>query len=106
MAAHSPEATREAPRSTTTPHDGRAPATTTGRSGTALAAMILGIIAIPAALIPIVAIITGIVAIALGISAKRSGATNAGQATVGIVCGSIGLLIALAIIVVAASSAS
>jgi hypothetical protein len=106
MAAHSTETTREreAPSATTTP--GHAPATTTGRSGTALAAMILGIIAIPAALIPIVAIITGIVAIALGVSAKRSGATNVGQATVGIVCGSIGLLIALAIIVIAASSAS
>jgi hypothetical protein len=68
--------------------------------------MIVGIIAIPAVLIPILAIVMGIIAIVLGVSARRNGATNTGQAMAGIVCGSIGLVLALAIIVVAASSAS
>jgi hypothetical protein len=61
--------------------------------------MIVGIIAIPAVLIPILAIV-------LGVSARRSGATNTGQAMAGIICGSIGLILALGIIVLAASSAS
>jgi di/tricarboxylate transporter len=80
--------------------------TTTGNSGAGLAAMIVGIIAIPAVLIPILAIVMGIVAIVLGISARRSGATNTGQAMAGIICGSIGLILALGIIVAAAASAS
>jgi expansin (peptidoglycan-binding protein) len=108
MAAHSPETTREreAPRTTATPHDGRAPATTSGHSGGALASMIVGIIAIPAVLIPILAIVMGIVAIVLGASARKKGATNSGQAMAGIICGSIGLILALGIIVLAAASAS
>ncbi len=80
--------------------------TTDSRSGSGLAAMIVGIIAIPAVLIPILAIVMGIIAIVLGVSARRSGATNAGQAMAGIICGSIGLILALGIIVLAASSAS
>ena len=80
--------------------------TTGGRSGAALASMIVGIIAIPAVLIPILAIVMGIIAIVLGVSARRGGATNVGQAMAGIICGSVGLVLALAIIVVAASSAS
>ena len=80
--------------------------TTRGNSGGALASMIVGIIAIPAVIIPILAIVMGIVAIVLGVNARRSGATNAGQAMAGIICGSIGLVLALAIIVLAASSAS
>jgi uncharacterized RDD family membrane protein YckC len=110
MAAHSPETTREreVARTTATPHDGRAPATTTGaRSGGALAAMIVGIIAMPMGLIiPIVGIVMGIIAIVLGVSARRSGAINSGQATAGIVCGGIGILIAVALIVAAVSIAS
>ena len=79
---------------------------TGGRSGAGLAAMIVGIIAIPAVLIPILAIVMGIIAIVLGVSARRNGATNTGQAMAGIICGSIGLVLALGIIVLAASSAS
>jgi Domain of unknown function (DUF4190) len=80
--------------------------TTGGRSGAALASMIVGIIAIPAVLIPILAIVMGIVALVLGINARRSGATNTGQAMAGIICGSIGILLALGIIIAAAASAS
>jgi heme/copper-type cytochrome/quinol oxidase subunit 2 len=108
MAAHSPETTheREAPRTVATPHDGRVPATT-GRSGGALAALIVGIIAMPMGLIiPIVGIVMGIVAIVLGANARKGGATNSGQATAGIVCGSLGILIAIALIVAAVSISS
>jgi heme/copper-type cytochrome/quinol oxidase subunit 2 len=104
MAAHSPETTREreVPRTTATPHDGRAPTTTTGRSGGALASMIVGIIAMPMGLIiPIVGIVMGIIAIVLGFSARKSGASNAGQATAGIVCGGIGILVAVGLIIAA-----
>jgi di/tricarboxylate transporter len=80
--------------------------TATGNSGAGLAAMIVGIIAIPAVLIPILAIVMGIVAIVLGVNARRNGATNTGQAMAGIICGSIGLILALGIIVAAAASAS
>ena len=93
MAAHG------APTTSTTARTG-------GHSGGALASMIVGIIAIPAVLIPILAIVMGIIALVLGISARRSGATNTGQALAGIICGSIGILLALGIIVLAASSAS
>jgi hypothetical protein len=108
MAAHSPETTREreAPRATTTPHDGRAPATTTtrDRSGGALAAMIVGIVSIPAALIAILGVALGIVAIVLGVNARRAGAINSGQAMAGIVCGSIGLLLGLANMIAGAAT--
>jgi hypothetical protein len=107
MAAHSPETTREreAPAATTTPHDGRAPSTTTiaGRSGGALASMIVGIVSIPAALVAILGVALGIVAIVLGVSARRGGASNSGQAMAGIVCGSIGLLLGLANMIVSAA---
>jgi heme/copper-type cytochrome/quinol oxidase subunit 2 len=109
MAAHSPETTREreTPRTTATPHDGRAPAPTRGSSGGALAAMIVGIIAMPMGLIiPIVGIVMGIVAIVLGANARRKGATNSGQATAGIVCGGIGILIALGLIIAAVAISS
>ena len=85
--------------------------TTTGRkSGMAVAAMVLGIIAIPAILIPILAIILGVLAIVLGAVAKgqikRSGMTNSGQAMAGIVCGAIGIVGAIVFIAIVASSAN
>lgn len=79
-----------------------APAAARGdaKSGKALAAMIVGIVSIPAAIIALVGLIAGLVAIVLGAVAKgeirRTGMTNAGQATVGVVCGSIGLVLAIA----------
>ena len=86
-----------------------APATG-AKSGMATAAMIVGILAIPALLIPILAIILGIVAIVLGVVAKgqirKSGMSNAGQATAGIVCGVIGLVGAIVFIAIVASSAN
>ena len=80
------------------------------KSGMAVAAMIVGILSIPALLIPILAIILGIVAIVLGVVAKgqirKSGMSNAGQATAGIVCGAIGVVGAIVFIAVVSSSAS
>ena len=101
MAAHSPEtATRETEAPRTTAAQTPATATTGGRSGRALTAMILGIVSIPGALIAILGVILGIVAIVLGATARgeirRDGLTNSGQAMAGIVCGSIGLLLGVA----------
>lgn len=85
--------------------------TATGRrSGMAVAAMILGILSIPAILIPILAFILGILAVVLGAVAKsqikRSGMTNGGQAMAGIVCGAIGIVGAIVFVAAVASSAS
>ena len=87
MAAHSSETTA-------------GPTTATDRrSGRATTAMILGIVSIPAALIAIVGVILGILAIVFGAIARgeirRNGLANAGQATVGVICGSIGLVLGL-----------
>ena len=61
------------------------------RSGRAIAALVLGIVALPAAFIPIAGWIIGIVAIVLGASArseaKASGRPGVGQATAGFVLG-------------------
>jgi Domain of unknown function (DUF4190) len=103
-ATDSPETTttRDTPQTTASPLDQHAPptATTGGRSGRATTSMILGIISIPAALIAILGVVLGIVAIVLGATARgdirRRGLTNAGQATAGIICGSIGLALGLA----------
>jgi 1,4-dihydroxy-2-naphthoate octaprenyltransferase len=85
--------------------------TATGRrNGMAVAAMILGILSIPAILIPILAFILGILAIVLGAVAKgqikKTGMTNGGQAMAGIVCGAIGVVGAIVIVAIAASSAA
>ena len=104
-ATDSPEtttSTREAPRDTASPLDQHAPPTaSTGfRSGRATTSMILGIISIPAALFAILGVILGVIAIVLGATARgeagRRGLTNAGQATAGMICGSIGLVLGLA----------
>lgn len=85
--------------------------TATGRkSGMAVAALILGILSIPAILIPILAFILGILAIVLGAVAKsqvkRNGMSNSGQAMAGIICGAIGVAGAIVIVAIAASSAA
>jgi hypothetical protein len=102
-ATNTPEgstATRERP--TTSPLDQHAPPTTTqaGHSGRATASMVLGIISIPAALFAILGLIIGIVGLTLGLIARgeinRKGLTNRGQAVAGIVCSSIGIVLAIA----------
>jgi hypothetical protein len=71
------------------------------RSGRAIASMVLGIIAIPTAVIPFIAWICGVVAIVLGCIARtdirRNGLRGHGQATAGIVLGAIGIVAGLAL---------
>jgi len=102
----------ETPRSTASPLDEHAsPVAGGGRqSGRATTSMILGIISIPAAIIPIAAWILGIVAIVLGATARgeiaRTGIGGSGRATAGLVCGIVGVLAGLAIFIVNLSAAT
>jgi hypothetical protein len=100
----------EAPRETASPLDEHAPPTATQgrRSGRATTALILGIIAIPAALIPIAAWILGITAIVLGSTARadirRDGLRGGGQATAAIVCGAIGIFLGVIVFLASLSA--
>jgi hypothetical protein len=80
------------------------------RTGRAVAAMVLGIISIPTAIIWFVGIPLGILAIVMGnialTDARRMGYVNTGQAKAGIWCGIAGIVIAIAIIVVAVATSS
>lgn len=108
MSAHTPETTRapERPTDGTARFDrGDATAATpaaTGRttSGRATAALILGILSIPAALLPIVGLIVGVVGLVLGITAKgdirRRGLTNMSHAKWGVILSCIGLVLTVA----------
>jgi hypothetical protein len=103
-ATDSPETTttREPPRETAPPQDQYAPPASTRRahSGRATASMVLGIISIPAALLPILGLIVAVVGLVLGITAKkdidRRGLTNRSHAVAGIVLSSIGLVLTVA----------
>jgi hypothetical protein len=82
------------------------PTATTGRrSGRAITALIIGIIALVTAFIPLVSWILGIVAIVLGANARadirRNRCLGAGQATAAIVLGGLALVIATTIFVIA-----
>jgi len=111
MAAHPEVPTRE-DSATASPLDRHtSPVADSGRrTGRAVAAMVLGIISIPTAIIWFVGIPLGILAIVLGnvalTDARRSGYVNTGQAKAGIWCGIAGILIAIAIIVVAVATSS
>jgi hypothetical protein len=103
-ATDSPETTtQDAPRPTAPPADQPTtePATTGRTSGRATTSMVLGILSIPAAIIPILAWILGVVAIVLGATArgeiKRTGIGGSGRAMAGIICGIIGLVLGLAV---------
>jgi Domain of unknown function (DUF4190) len=114
-ATHSPETPtreRERPPAAASPLDRHAPPTapTAKRSGRAITSLILGIISIPAGVIPIAAWILGVTAIVLGATARtdirRSGMMGEGQATAGIVCGAIGIVIGVAMFIVGLSSSA
>ena len=102
----------ETPEYTTAPpiDEHAAPVADRGaKSGRAKAAMILGIVGVPlAVLIPIAGIIFGILAIVFGAIARgeinRRGLTNRGQALAGIILGALDIV--LAIILIAAYAAS
>ena len=104
MAAAQPETpTREREqRASASPMDGHAPptATTGKRPGRAVTAMVLGIIAVPAALLPPAGLILGIIAMVLGWTARteirRHRLQGEPQALIGFILGSIGLILAIA----------
>ncbi|MDP9386106.1 MAG: DUF4190 domain-containing protein [Actinomycetota bacterium] len=80
-----------------------------GRSGRAVAALVLGVIAIPAALMPLAGWILGIVAIVLGLTARsdarRKGCRGGAQALAGALLGVLALLVATGVLVGVASMA-
>jgi hypothetical protein len=110
MSTHSPE-------TTTTREDRAAPAgrfdrgtpaaTTGGSSGRATAALVLGVLSIPLALLsPIVGLVLAVVGLVLGMTAKgdirRRGLTNMSNAKWGVILSGVGIVIAIANAVVGA----
>lgn len=99
--------TDRGPGTTAAPGDGRAPAATRGeRPGRALAALILGIISLPAAIFPPAGLLFGVIAVVLGATARtdirRRGLAGHGQATAGMALGVAGIVLAIALWVVGA----
>jgi apolipoprotein N-acyltransferase len=87
------------PETTTRPAEERPRAT---------AALILGILSIPAALIPILAVALAVIALVLGITARndmrRNGRPGTGKATAAIICAGIGLALGLFVWVATAAA--
>jgi ABC-type uncharacterized transport system permease subunit len=73
-------------------------------------ALILGIISIPAALIPIAGLIIGVIAVVLGATVRgdirRNRMLGSSQATTAIVLGSIGIALSIALWIAGAIAAS
>jgi hypothetical protein len=94
------------------PLDQHAPPTaaTARRPGRAIAALIVGIISIPAAFVPIAGLILGVVAVVLGASARsdirRNRLEGEGQAKAAVVLGAIGIVLALAFWIIGAIAMS
>jgi hypothetical protein len=90
------------------PTTGHADTVVRGTPGKAVAALVLGVLAIPGVLIPLVGIVLGALALGLGLSARsqirRQGLTGSGQALAGVILGSIAIVLAVAIIVAAVAS--
>ena len=74
---------------------------TAGRSGKATASMIVGIVAVIAALIPILGIVLGVIAVSLGGTSKaeirRTGQSNRWAALTGLTLGTIAIVLAVVI---------
>jgi hypothetical protein len=100
-----------APGTSASPIDSHAAPTadTARRSGKATAALIVGIIAVIAFLIPILGVILGIIAVALGASSrseiKRNRKTNLWMANAGLALGCVGIIASLALFAAAMASA-
>lgn len=86
------------------PYYGYPPPPTQPRNGLGIAALVIGILAIPAALLMGGGIPLGIVALVLGIvgwrRSKRGEATNGGVAIAGIVLGALGIVVSVALIAI------
>ena len=87
------------------PYSGYAPSPTSMKNGLGLAALVVGLISLPASVTIIGGIILGITAIILGFVARgrvrRGEADNGGVALSGIVLGALGTLLSIVMIVVA-----
>ena len=107
----------ESPETTTTrgPDERPAVATTTttapapaAAGGRATAALILGILSIPAALIPILGVILGVVGLILGLTARsdirRNGGTVPGKVKAAIVLASIGIGLSVVLWILSAAA--
>jgi hypothetical protein len=111
MAAH-PEVPAREDSGTASPLDRHtSPVADSGRrTGRAVAAMVLGIISIPTALIWFVGVPLGILAIVMGnialTDARRSGFVNTGQAKAGIWCGIAGIVLSIALVAIYAATSS
>jgi hypothetical protein len=108
-ATDSPETTTtsrpaERPAAATT----AAPATAQPANGRATAALILGILSIPAALIPILGVILGVVGLILGLTARsdmrRNGVAPTGKVKAAIVLASVGIGLSLVIWILSAAA--
>jgi hypothetical protein len=85
-----------------------APATAQPANGRATAALILGILSIPAALIPILGVILGVIGLILGLTARsdmrRNGVAPTGKVKAAIVLASIGIGLSLVIWILSAAA--
>jgi hypothetical protein len=107
MAASPETTTRPAEESARATAAAPAAAPATTGSGRATAALILGILSIPAALIPILAVALGVVGLVLGVTARkdmRRAGLGTGKATAAIVCSSIGIGLGLVIWIATAAA--
>jgi len=110
MSTHSPETSGTTTHERQTEGPGRfdrggtPAATTTSRSsGRATAALILGVLSIPLAILfAIVGLVLGIVAVVLGQMAKGDMARNVSNAKWGVILGAIGAVLAIANMVASA----
>jgi hypothetical protein len=101
-----------APETTTTRPDERpraaAPAAPAQGSGRATAALVLGILSIPASLFPILGIALGVIGLVLAMTARsdvrRTGAPVTGKVKAAMICASIGIGLSVLFWILAAAS--
>jgi hypothetical protein len=107
-ATDSPETTASRPAEPMSAATTTAPATAKPAGGRATAALVLGILSIPAALIPILGVILGVVGLILGITARsdmrRNGVTPTGKVKAAIVLSSIGIGLSLVLWILSAAA--
>src|SRR3954471_7199703 len=104
----------DSPETTTTSRPAERPAVATTApaaappSGRATAALILGILSIPAALIPILGVILGVVGLILGITARsdmrRNGLAPTGKVKAAIILSSVGIGLSVVLWILSAAA--
>jgi hypothetical protein len=80
-----------------------------GTPGKAVAALVLGVLAIPGILIPLLGFVLGALALGLGLAARaqirREGMSGGGQAMAGVILGIVAIVLSVAIVVAAVATA-